>query len=456
MRYIVEPSREVPVIAQADVLVVGGGPAGLAAAIASARAGAKTMLVERYGCFGGVLTQVGVEAIAWYRHGGTIEAGGLLKEFEEAALKAGAATPECQSDSYAIDTQLFKAVCDDLIKRAGVTPLLHTFAASVIVEDGLIKGIVTESKSGRGAILAERVIDCTGDADIAALAGAPFHKSEKGKLMFATTIFNCSGVDGERFLNYVHGELKPTYKDWDGENWDQQIGGEAAEMFSPYLEKIFIDAIQDGRLVPEDRDVGFGGTWSSVTPYGEVTQLNVVSVRNIDSTNAFDLTRAEMLGRRACIQALALMQEEVPGFERAKLRDFGMTLGTRESRLIEGMYTITKADVFEQGRFPDSIAIFPEFIDGREYLVLPLTGRYYQIPYRALIPKGVENLLVAGRCISGEPVAHTSFRNMSCCIATGQAAGAAAAVSLQEGKTTGGVSIQKVQETLVSQGVRIH
>jgi len=446
----------VPILAQTDVLVVGGGPAGLAAAIASAREGAKTMLIERYGCFGGVLTQVGVEAIAWYRHQGTIEAGGLLAEFEKTAEEAGATMPECQSDSFAIDAQLFKVVCDEMIKKAGVQPLLHCFASSAIVEDGVIKGVVTESKSGRQAILAGRVIDCSGDADVAMLAGAPFHKAEKEKLMFVTTIFNCKGVDGKRFLEYVHSELKPTYRDWDGDNWDQQILGEAANMFSPYMEKIFIDAMKEGRLVPEHKDVGFGGTWSSVTPDGDVTQLNMVSVRNIDCTDVLDLTRAEMLGRRACLQALEIMREKVPGFENAKLRDFGMTLGTRESRLIEGRYTVTKQDVFEQGRFEDSIAIFPEFIDGREYLILPLTGRYYQIPYRSLVPQKVDNLLVAGRCISGEPVAHTSFRNMSCCIATGQAAGVAAAVSLKANTTTGNVDVRKVQDALVAQGVRIH
>lgn len=456
MGAIFEPSREIPILAETDVLVVGGGPAGLAAAIASARQGAKTTLMERYGCFGGVLTQVGVEAIAWYRHKNTVEAGGLLTEIEKIAVEMGAAVRECQSDSYAIKTELFKIVCDDMITGAGVRPLLHCSAASAIIEDGIIKGVITESKSGRQAVLAKTVIDCTGDADIAMLAGAPFHKSEKEKLMFVTQVFCCNGVDGKRFLQYVHNELKPTYKDWAGGNWDEQANGEAADMFSPYIEKIFIDAIKDGRLIPDCKDVGFGGTWSTVTPEGDVTQLNIVSVRNVDCTDVFDLTRAEMLSRRACLQALELMKKEIPGFENAKLRNFGMTIGTRESRLIKGRYTITKQDVFEQGRFEDSIAIFPEFGDGQQCLTLPLTGRYYQIPYRALVPQNIDNLLVAGRCISGEPMAHTSFRNMSCCVATGQAAGTAAAVSLKENTTTGAVDFRKVQESLISQGVRIY
>jgi hypothetical protein len=148
------------------------------------------------------------------------------------------------------------------------------------------------------------------------------------------------------------------------------------------------------------------------------------------------------------------MRKKVPGFEKAKLRNFGMTLGARESRLIEGRYILTGHDVFNQARFEDSVAIFPEFIDGREWLILPLTGRYYHIPYRALVPQKVDNLLVAGRCISGEPLAHTSFRNMACCVATGQAAGTAAACSIKQEVSSSAVNVKLVQDALAAQGVR--
>jgi hypothetical protein len=148
------------------------------------------------------------------------------------------------------------------------------------------------------------------------------------------------------------------------------------------------------------------------------------------------------------------MRKKVPGFEKAKLRNFGMTLGARESRLIQGQYTLSGHDVFNQARFEDSVAVFPEFIDGREWLILPLTGRYYHIPYRALVPRTIDNLLVAGRCISGEPLSHTSFRNMACCVATGQAAGTAAACSIKQGVSTSAVNVKLVQEALAAQGVR--
>lgn len=455
MKTIKEEPRVTPVIAETDVLVVGGGPAGMGAAMACARTGAKTLLLERYGCLGGMITQVGVESIAWYRHEGVIEAGGILPEIEKKAYEMGAATKECQSESMAINAQMFKYVADKMMQEAGVTVLLHCYAVDTIVEDNIIKGIITESKSGRGAIIAKRIIDCTGDADIVALSGAPFNKAPRNELMAVTQMFNCRGVDCEKFASYYINDLKPTYKDWNGECWAQHTTGKEDDMFSPYMEKPFIKAIEEGVINHTDKDTTIGGTWSTLSPENEALQMNLVFMRNLDSTDVFDLTEAEIKGREHCINAMKILNDRVPGFEKARIRDFGMTLGVRESRLIDGHYTLTKEDVFNQARFDDSIGIFPEFIDGRKYLILPLTGHYYHIPYRALLPKKIDNLLVAGRCISGEPVAQTSYRNISCCVTTGQAAGTAAAISLKDGVTTSNVSVKSVQQSLQEQGVRI-
>lgn len=450
--FVSEKSKEIPVHATVDVLVVGGGPAGLAAAIAASREGAKTLLMERYGCFGGVITQVGVEGFAWYRHEATVEAGGLVREFEEKSIEVAGDNPECQSVSQALDAEMFKYAADLLVQEAGVRPLLHCTAVQAIVENDEIKGVIVESKSGREAILAERVIDCTGDADIAALAGAPFTKAPKEQLMSVTTMFHCKGVDIKRFKDYVSYELKPTYKDWGG-YWDIQTTGKEDDLFSPYFEKPFVEAVNEG-LIPRDENVSLGGSWSSVTDEGEVTQLNVVFLSNIDCTDVEDLTRAEITGRRNALYCVEVLRKKVPGFENAKLRNFGMTIGTRESRKIAGHYALTANDVMNEARFEDSIAIFPEFIDGVGYLIKPTTGRYYQIPYRCILPQKVDNLLVAGRSISGDKIAHVSFRNMACCVATGQGAGVAAAVSIRDGVPTSRVDVKKVQEALKKQNVR--
>lgn len=451
MKYIEEKAKKIPVLEEVDVLVAGGGPSGIAAAIGAARAGAKTMLVERYGCFGGVISQVGVEGFAWYRHEGTVEAGGIAFEFEEEALRMGGATRECQSDSQALDAEMFKCVADKLLIEAGVIPLLHSFASEAIVEDGSIKGIIIEGKSGRQAILAKRVVDCTGDGDIAALAGAPF--TMRKHLSCVTPLFNCRGVDSKRFLEYIENELKPTYSDWRGE-WEMETDGKEDNMFSPYLVAPFRKAIEEGFLEKED-NIDYGGSFSTVTEDGEVLQLNAVFISGVDCTNVRDLTKAEIDGRKAVLKAVDTMRRYVPGFENARLRNFGMTMGTREARQIEGLYKMTKQDVQNQGRFEDSIGIFPEFIDGNGILWLPTTGRYYQIPYRALVPKNIENLLVAGRAISGDIDAHASFRNMSCCVVTGQGAGVAAAVSVQESVLAKDVNIKNVQTALKAQNVRV-
>jgi hypothetical protein len=181
----------------------------------------------------------------------------------------------------------------------------------------------------------------------------------------------------------------------------------------------------------------------------------MIYLRGYDCTDVRDLTRAEIEGRRQALFAIAALRRYVPGFEDAHLRNFGMTLGTRDSRKIAGRYELTGDDVHGEARFADSVGIFPEFIDGYGVLVLPTTGRYFQVPYGILVPQQVENLLVAGRCVAGDKLSHAATRNQMCCAVTGQAAGVAAAVSLKEGKSSGSVDIARVQAALQRQGVRL-
>jgi hypothetical protein len=167
------------------------------------------------------------------------------------------------------------------------------------------------------------------------------------------------------------------------------------------------------------------------------------------------LTAGEMDGRQQAIYAIEALRRYVPGFENARLRNFGMALGTRDSRKIIGRYNMTEHDVLNQARFEDTIGIFPEFVDGYGIVVLPTTGRYFQVPYGILVPQDVENLLVAGRCVAGDKISHAALRNMMCCTVTGQGAGVAAAVSVQAGVTASAVDIRTVQRVLIKQGVRI-
>lgn len=290
-----EPARDVEVVHSTGVLVVGSGPGGLAAAIAAARAGAEVALVERFGCFGGNLTAVGVEGLAWYRHEETVEAGGIGREFEERAKAMGAAHPEPQSLSYEIDSEGFKLVADRLVEEAGVHPMLHRLFVAPVLAGDAIRGVIVESKAGREAILAERVIDATGDADVAHRAGAPTVKTPVEQMQAASVMFHLAGVDKDAFLAGVRADPQ-TYADWSAGEWEIETTGKEDGMFSPFLRRPFAQAIADG-LIPERLDT-IAGTWGSVRDTGELTYLNLVHLAGCDGTDPDSLTRFEIEGRR--------------------------------------------------------------------------------------------------------------------------------------------------------------
>lgn len=449
---ITEPARQIPVCHHTDVLVVGSGPGGLAAALAAARTGAEVTLLERFGCFGGNITVVGVEGMAWYRHEHTVEAGGIAREFETRAHQMNAAVPESQSLSYELDSEGFKVVADVLVREAGIHPMLHRLFAAPLLEGDQITGVVTESKAGREAILARRVIDATGDADVAHRAGAPTVRTPKEHMLAASVMFHLAGVDKRAFIEGVHADPQ-TYKDWsDGGDWSIETTGKEDDLFSPFIKKPFQRAIEAGLLPPHLTTIG--GTWGAIHNTGELTYMNLVHLDGCDGTDPNDLTHFEIEGRRQSMLAVEALRRYMPGCQSARLRNFGMSIGIRDTRKIDAHYNLTEHDVRHQARFDDAVGIYPEFIDGYGLLILPTTGRYFQLPYRALLPKQIENLLVAGRAVGGDRISHAATRNMSCCAVTGQAAGIAAAVSLKHDLPPHRLPVARIQQELTRQQLR--
>ncbi|MHA1375952.1 MAG: FAD-dependent oxidoreductase [Promethearchaeota archaeon] len=466
MKMIDEPSKKIPIIAETEVLVVGGGPAGISAALGAARAGVDVMIVERYGCFGGVITQAMIGTVAWYRYAQTVDAGGIGLEFEKRSISMDASIDifgkiknkelvevleqeglmvEGKSTYEVLDTEMFKYVVDELIQEAGIKPLLHCTVVQVIMDDDVIKGVITESKSGRQAILAKRVIDATGDADVAHFAGAPFRKSPKNELMEVTVNFGCSGINIGKFLMYVYLN-RSKFGDWG------ETSGKEEELFTTYLTDPFKKAQEAGEI---PNDITIESYWGCYTDAGEINSFNGIHMNNIDPTDVWDLTKAEIEGRKRVMMAINALKKYTPGFKKARLRTIGASLGTRESRKIIGEYNITEDDVRNEARFEDTIGICPEFIDGHGVCIMPTTGRYFHIPYGIIVPQKVENLLVVGRAVAGDKISHAATRQMVCCTVTGQGAGIAAAISCKDDVTCRQVNLSKVQKSLKNQGVRI-
>ena len=446
MRKVMEMSKEIQelartteVLLECDVVVIGGGPAGMAAAVGAAKAGANTIIVERYSCLGGNITISSVEPPSWYRQENTTMPGGVQKEIEDRMIALNAVTPVNMKPSTGLsyDTEIFKYMADCYIKDYGITPVYHCLGTSPYMVGNQVKGVITESKSGRRAILAKRVVDCTGDADLVYRSGAPCLKGDPvtGELQPGTLKFFASNVDIEKVDALMDSD--PGCRDPLIHKLLYQPFQRAVEAGEPPLENSY-NRIFYTPIPPDELNINLG-TYD----------------RQLDGTDVLSLTASEIKLRREVLEVLRRLRKYGDGFENARLRNYAMAVGVRETRRIVGSYTLTFDDIFKRARFEDTIGVFPVYADGEHIKEIPYTDAYFQVPFRILHPQGVDNLLTAGRCISCERAAVPTTREMDFCMVTGQAAGAASALSIRQNVTSKQVDIHSLQQELVRQGLRV-
>ncbi|MDR0999020.1 MAG: FAD-dependent oxidoreductase [Treponema sp.] len=438
-----EPSREIPVLMDADVVVVGGGPAGIAASVSASRTGAKTVVVEQYGCLGGLISLGAMEPPSWYRLEQTTMPGGIIEDLDQKMIAMGAAFKTffkpCAAVAY--DTEMFKYVADEFIRENGVIPILHCLGASPIMEGDTLGGVITESKSGRLAVRAKRVVDCTGDADIAFRAGVecamldgPSGQLPPGKLHQATLVYGLTDVDTAAVE--ADADTDPANRN---------------PVMHRGMHHWWEAARAAGEKMPQGTDKRF--------IYNRVTRNDIPAMNHCfvwaDGTDVLSLTQAEIQSRSDIVNIIPVLRRYAKGFEDAKLRNFAMTIGIRETRRIKGEYAITFREIFDEARFFDSVGIYPLCLDGPEGVMPGITPAYFQVPFRITVPLKVENLLVAGRCVSAERRSHSITRHVNFAMVTGQAAGIAAALSIKQDTPARNVDIKALQSELKKQRVRI-
>jgi len=435
--------ENLPVAREVDVLVVGGGPAGVGAALAAARNGAKTLVVDQFNCLGGVATAGGHGHICRYNENGTDRriVGGIADEIARRIVEADIGIRNAYGVWFEIEG--LKLLLDRMAEEAGVDVLYYTFFCDTLFEDGAAAGGVIQNKTGRQVIRARRVIDCTGDGDAAFHAGCPFEigRPSDHRCQPVTLMFTIGGVEWDRVKAFQE-EYRRKNPD-DPEPWK--------------LGRLYAEAIDRGDMRPFQTG-NMGWWWTPTRP--DQVGVNFTHVIHVDSTKAEDLTRATIEARRQAQETIQVYRKYVPGMERCYMVSTPNTVGIRESRRILGEYVLSEDDVKGQREFADGICYASFFVDihcidgpGMDATTWrPPKGFKYHIPYRILVPRGAENLLVAGRCVSCTHVALGSIRVMVPCLGMGEAAGTAAALSLAEGVTTRALDVAALQTRLREQG----
>ena len=442
-----EPARQLPVYGSFDVVVVGGGPAGIAASWSAAKHGAKVLLIERYGFLGGMGTAGGVTNFAGLygiRQGQMQQVvHGVVDEiFDRLSAVDGLNDPQdgmqgrIRVRSY--DMSAYKCVADQMLRDVGVEILFHAWAAQVHGEDGRIQALFVETKSGRQTVLAKSFIDCSGDADVAAFAGVPYEVGDGlGSGLYPTTMFRIAHVDSEQALAAV-GEFQAI---------NLLMKKVQAEKPGKY------QFPREGAILRPQKNPS---EWRA-----NVTQIVQANGMAMDATDARQLSQGELEGRQQVGKFFRFLKNEVPGFAKAQITEIAPQVGIRESRRIQGVYALTGHDIVSCASFEDAIGVnawpmemhaqgkiewrFPEKPVGSDQRL------YNQLPWRMLVPQGIHNLLVAGRCASMTHEGQSAARVSGGCFVMGQAAGTAAA-HLNHGESYSDISVQALQQRLVTDG----
>ena len=442
----------------ADVLVIGGGPAGFGAAVAAARNGASTMLIERNAMLGGMATAglVGPFMTCYDDDGQEQIVKGIFDELcLRTEARGGAIHPSkvegmTTYSSYYVrshrhvtpfQSETLAVVMDEMAAEAGVQVLFNVQVCDVLREGERIAGVIAAMKEGLALFRAKTYIDCTGDADVAHFAGVPtwMGDARSGQMQPASLFFEIGNVDREKFV----GELEAKKE-------AGQLGIPSHNCWSWYI----AEARKNGDWTLERDEIG-----NYEQPVRNRWKMNTTRMAGVDATRTEDVTKGLIEGREQVQQVMAFLRKYVPGCENVELIQVASALGVRETRHIVGKYELTVDDIMSQKHFDDAICTFGYAVDIHDPQgnggVFQEVNHYYTIPFRCMVPVKCENLLVAGRSICGTSEAAASYRVMPCCIALGQAAGTAAALALKTGGEAADVDIGLLRRTLVEQGAVI-